>query len=148
MRKCVSVSQMIERLSGDIQKARKKIKEKNKRVNKREQRLAKVSGVFKMPVNRVPFNIVLVKEPTIVDDAIVLTVRRPKQTVHDLVVSDTCLLAFTVKLVLSSHSRVAQKVAALGRWLLSGGEYQYKIKVWEHSVWLLKTGWLLKKSDR
>ena len=30
----------------------------------------------------------------------------------------------------------------------NGGEYQYKIKVWEHSVWLLKIGWLLKKGDR
>jgi len=45
-------------------------------------------------------------------------------------------------------AREAQKVAAYGRWLLSGGEYQYKIKVWEHSVWLLKTGWLLTKDDR
>jgi len=52
----------------------------------------------------------------------------------------------TVKPVLGA--REAQKVAAYGRWLLSGGEYQYKIKVWEHSVWLLKTGWLLTKDDR
>jgi len=50
--------------------------------------------------------------------------------------------------VLGSHAGEAQKVAALGRWLLSGGAYQYKIKVWEHSVWLLKTGWLLNKGDR
>jgi len=27
-------------------------------------------------------------------------------------------------------------------------EYQYKVKVWEHSVWLLKTGWLLNRCDR
>jgi len=40
------------------------------------------------------------------------------------------------------------KVAAYGRWLLSRGKYQYKIKIWEHSVWLLKTGWLLNKGDR
>jgi len=33
-------------------------------------------------------------------------------------------------------------------WLLSGGEYQYKIIVWELSVRLLKTDWLLNKSDR
>jgi len=26
------------------------------------------------------------------------------------------------------------------------GEYQYK--VWEHSVWLLKTNWLLNKGNR
>jgi len=47
--------------------------------------------------------------------------------------------------VLSSQSREAQKVAALGRWLLSGGEYQNQ--VWEHSVWLFKTGWLVNKGD-
>ena len=29
-----------------------------------------------------------------------------------------------------------------------GGKYQYKIKVWEYSVWLLKTGRLLNKGDR
>jgi len=50
--------------------------------------------------------------------------------------------------VLSSHSKEAQKVAAYGRWLLSAGDYQYKIKVWAHFVWLLKTGWLLNKGDR
>jgi len=51
----------------------------------------------------------------------------------------------TVKPVLSSHPREAHKVAAYGRWLLNRGEYQYKIKVWEHSVWLLKrqVGWLI-----
>ena len=46
----------------------------------------------------------------------------------------------TVKPVLSSHPREAQKVAAEGRWLLSSGEYQYKINVWEHSVWLHNKG--------
>jgi len=50
--------------------------------------------------------------------------------------------------VLSSHPKEAQKVAAYGRWLLIEGEDQYKIKVWEHSVWLLKTGWLLNKGER
>jgi len=50
--------------------------------------------------------------------------------------------------VLSSHTREAQKVAAKGRWLLNRGEYQYKINVWEHFVWLLKTGWLLNRGDR
>jgi len=49
--------------------------------------------------------------------------------------------------VLRSHWREAQKVAAFGRWLFIEGEYQYKIKIWEHLVWLLKTGWLLKKGD-
>jgi len=54
----------------------------------------------------------------------------------------------TVKPVLSSHTREAQKVAAKGRWLLNRGEYQYKISVWEHFVWLLKTGGLLNGDDR
>ena len=53
----------------------------------------------------------------------------------------------TVKSVLNTHPREALKVAASGWWLLSGGEYQYKIKVWEHSVWLLLTGCLLNKGD-
>ena len=46
----------------------------------------------------------------------------------------------TVKPALSSHTRKAQKVAAYSRWLLNRGEYQYKFNVWEHFVWLLKTG--------
>jgi len=50
--------------------------------------------------------------------------------------------------VLRSNPSEAQKVAALGKWLFIKGEYQYKIKVWEHLVWLLKTGWLLNKGDR
>ena len=50
--------------------------------------------------------------------------------------------------VLSSHPREAQKLATYGRWLHSGGEYQYKIKVWEKSLWLLRTGWLFNKGDR
>jgi len=49
----------------------------------------------------------------------------------------------TVKPVLSSHTREAQKVAAKGRSLLTGGKYQYKIKVWEHSVWLQQVGCLI-----
>jgi len=58
-----------------------------------------------------------------------------------LLAHDLC----TVKPVLSSHPWEAQKAAAYGRWLLIGGEYQNKIKVWEHSVWLFKTVWLLLK---
>jgi len=54
----------------------------------------------------------------------------------------------TVKPVLSSHPREAKKMASYGKWLFNGGEYQNKIKVWEHSVWLLKTGWLLNRGDR
>jgi len=54
---------------------------------------------------------------------------------------------YTVKPVLSSHQWEAQKVAAYGRWLLNGGEHQYKIKVWKQIVWLLKTGWLLNRDD-
>jgi len=50
--------------------------------------------------------------------------------------------------VLGSHTREAQKVAAYDRWLLNGGEYQYKINIWEHFDWLLKTGWLLNRGDR
>jgi len=50
--------------------------------------------------------------------------------------------------VVISHTRETQKVAAEGRWLLNKGEYQYEINVWEHFVWLLKTGWLLKRGDR
>jgi len=46
----------------------------------------------------------------------------------------------TFKPVLSSHTREAQNVAALGRWLLNRGEYQYQFYSWEHFVWLLKTG--------
>ena len=42
--------------------------------------------------------------------------------------------------MLSSHTREAQKMAALGRWLLNRGEYQYKFNIWEHFVWLLRTG--------
>ena len=49
-------------------------------------------------------------------------------------------LVNTVTPVLSSHTREAQKVAASGRWLLTRGEYQYKFNIWEHFVWLLKTG--------
>jgi len=37
----------------------------------------------------------------------------------------------------------AQIVADQGKWLLNELEYQYKIKIWEHSVWLPKTGVLL-----
>ena len=40
------------------------------------------------------------------------------------------------------------KVAAKGRWLLNRGKYQYKCNIWEHFVWLLKTGWLLNRGDR
>jgi len=54
----------------------------------------------------------------------------------------------TVKPLLSSHTREAQKVAAQGRWLLNRGEYQYKINIWEHFDWLLKTGGLLNRGDR
>jgi len=54
----------------------------------------------------------------------------------------------TVKSVLGSHTMEAQKVAAYGRWLLHRGEYQYKINIWEHFDWLLKTGWLLNRGDR
>ena len=54
---------------------------------------------------------------------------------------------YTVKPVLNSHTREAQKVAAKGRWLLNRVEYQYKINIWEHFVWLLKTGWLLNRGD-
>jgi len=39
-----------------------------------------------------------------------------------------------VKPVLSSHPREAQNVAAWDSRLLTRGEYQYKIKVLEHSV--------------
>jgi len=45
----------------------------------------------------------------------------------------------TVKSVLSSHTREAQKVAAKGRWLLNRGEYQC-FNIWEQFVCLLKTG--------
>jgi len=62
--------------------------------------------------------------------------------------SGTVILLCTIKPVLGSHPREAQKVAAYGRWLLSGGEYQYKIYVWERSVLVLKTGWLLNKGER
>jgi len=34
------------------------------------------------------------------------------------------------------------------KWLLSGGEYQYKLNIWEHFIWLIKTGWLLKRGYR
>ena len=54
-----------------------------------------------------------------------------------------CGFQITVKPVLSSHTREAQKVAAYGRWLLNRGEYQYKFNIWEHFVCLLKTGWCL-----
>jgi len=54
----------------------------------------------------------------------------------------SCFHCPMYKPVLSSHPRKAQKVAASGKWLLSGGEYQYRNMVREHSVWLLKTGWL------
>jgi len=49
--------------------------------------------------------------------------------------------------VLSSHTEEAQKVAAYGRWLLNRGEYQHKVKVWEHFVLLLKTCWLINIGD-
>jgi len=55
---------------------------------------------------------------------------------------------YTVIPVLNSHTREAQKVAAYGRWLLNRGEHQYKINIWEHFDWLLKTGWLLNRGYR
>ena len=55
----------------------------------------------------------------------------------------------TVKSVcVRQPQREAQKAAAYGRWLLNRGEYQYKINIWEHFDWLLKTGWLLNRGDR
>jgi len=62
-----------------------------------------------------------------------------------IIVSSLWLDKHTVKPVLSSHTREAQKVAALGRWLLNRGEYQYKFNIWEHFVWLLKTGCCLRE---
>jgi len=47
-------------------------------------------------------------------------------------------LYYTVKPVLNSYTREAQKVA----------EYQYNINIWEHFDWLLKIGWLLNRGDR
>jgi len=42
----------------------------------------------------------------------------------------------------STKSGCLRQVAA------NRGEYQYKMNVWEHFVWLLKTGWLLNRGDR
>jgi len=39
------------------------------------------------------------------------------------------IIVSTVKPVSSSHQREAQKMAALGKWLLDRGAYQYTIKV-------------------
>jgi len=70
-------------------------------------------------------------------------------TVAMVSLSQKAMLAvsYTVKPVLAATQGKHKKVAALRQWLLSGGEYQYKIKVWEHFVWLLDTGWLLNNGD-
>jgi len=42
--------------------------------------------------------------------------------------------------VLSSYTGEVESMAAKGRWLLNRGENKYKFNIWEHFVWLLKTG--------
>ena len=48
----------------------------------------------------------------------------------------------------ASQGKHKEWLLKAGGCLTGGGEYQYKINVWEHLVWLLQTGWLLNRGDR
>ena len=54
---------------------------------------------------------------------------------------------YSVKPVLSSHSREARNVAAEGRWLFNTGQIYKETLIWETSKWLLNTGGCLSRFD-